>query len=73
MTNPLKLSKANRTFYEALLDLHHTDINDESWIVKYRRVNKIKKAEGKNVIEGWRCFHRQFGCNFPLEIAELFF
>lgn len=71
--NPLKLDRKSRRFYEALLDLHHTDVKDDSWLEKFRLVKRIKKVEGRLVIEGWRCFYKQVGGPLPLEIAERFY
>lgn len=71
--NPLKLDRRNRKFYEALLNLNATDVDDDSWLEKFRLVRRIKKVEGKAVIAGWRCWYKQFGRGLPLEVAELFY
>lgn len=71
--NPLKLNRKSRKFYEALVDLNTTDVADDTWLEKYRKVKRIKQAEGRTVIDGWRCFYHQFGGALPLEIAEHFY
>jgi len=52
--NPLKLDSKSRRFYEALVDLKATHVDDEEWLTKYRLVKRIKQIEGKTVISGWR-------------------
>jgi hypothetical protein len=73
--NPLKLDRANRRFFEALVDLNATSIdNKEEWLAKYRLVKHIKQTEGKAVVQGWRCFYELNAVKgLPMSMAERFF
>ena len=72
--NPLKLDSKSRRFYEALVDLKATHVDEEEWLTQFRLVKRIKQIEGKTVISGWRCFYEQNNISgLPLSIAERFY
>ncbi len=70
--NPLSLKDGSRRMYEALVELHHTDIDDkEVWLKRYRKVKLIIKVEGLNALMGWKYFHFHYAKDaIPIEIAE---
>ena len=69
--NPLKLNRACRKFYNALIERDATDFRDkDAWLAAYRKVKLIYKAEGANVLEGFRCYHTNSDHPFPWALAK---
>ena len=73
--NPLRLQKPARKFYEALVALHHADVeNEQEWLAAFRHMKSVRRTEGESVIPGWRIFYSNY---FPenamhIDVAEKF-
>ena len=68
--NPLRLDKVNRDFYEALVQLHHTDFTEKDlWLAAYRRIQTIKKTQGSSILDGWRIYYVNYMPKGAIDVA----